>query len=627
MNEKINVHSKESIKARMLQNAAKIWGLKNTSSIDPFVRLLIEAFSAELFRANIEVHSTEQRILERLAKILTPSVYTHPQPAHAIGTTLPLESIEILPANSEFVIERQFSSSSKTASDIQIDIPFTPVGNMVLTKMHVDVLWMGNTFFTLDRNYNKIPIALTNNNPLAYNRVKMGIDVSMYTNEELPDKLSFYCTNPTFEHIDFVFKLLAFVNIKNHDNELPVSSGLTYAGTLEVSGYEEIFNAQNIHTKIEENIKNIYKEKFIEVSGIKKAIIEEGIPDDLIPFTNNTAVKKHLSQKKYIWLDIDFPPQYSAEILENFSFLLNAFPVYNRGWRSNESSLDIMGNNIPLATNVGEHFLYVENVIDDHGNQYSEIPFSESAELRRGLYTVRSGGMERFTTRNAVDMISNLLELTRDEVAAFGILEKDEVSNVLTNMTTQMKLLEKKVNSIKQSEVHQLNYVIVDLIADVNNIKADYWVSHCELANNIRAGSELAMLKLSHSSVFRNLTLLTETLGGHEDQKGSNAVEAYKYALTTRDRLITIEDIKSYCQFVLRNPMKSVEVRRVTIISSKPKEGFIRAIEIEIIPDDYHYWGKKYWDHQAVALKHQIMSRGIDGVEYIVKIKKELNDE
>src|SRR5690554_384131 len=626
MNEKINVHSKEAIKARMMQNAVRIWGLKSTSSIDPFVRLLMEAFSTELGKANNEVHSINVRILERLAKLLTPSMYTYPQPAHAIATTFPIESTEILSKNNEFYVKRPFSSSQKATSDLQVNIPFTPVGDIVLTKMNVDVLFIGNTCFTFDTDFNKIPIARISET-LPYNKIKMGIDVSMYNKEELPERFSFYCANPTFEHIDFLFKLLPFVTISNYGKELGVSSGLTYKELSDVSGYEEIFRTYAIQTKIEENIRNIYQEKFIEVTGIKGTIIDETIPDDLMPLVENGDIQKHLSGKKYIWLDIVFPPQYTADILGNFTFMLNAFPIYNRGWKSNESTLDIMGNMIPLATQTGEHFLYVESVLDEFGNQYSEIPFSESAELKRGLYTVRTGGMERFTERDALDMIANVLELTRDEVAAFGILERDEVSKALASMTQQMKVLERKIKGADRSVLQQLNYLIVDLIADTKRIKADYWISHCKLANNIRAGNELTMQKGSQNNISKSLKLVTETVGGNEEQKGANAIEAYKYALTTRDRLITIADIKSFCRLMLKDELKSIEVKRVTIISNKPKEGFIRAIQIDIIPNNYNYLGKKYWDNLSLTLKNQIILRGIDGVEYIVQIKNEGNDE
>jgi hypothetical protein len=53
--------------------------------------------------------------------------------------------------------------------------------------------------------------------------------------------------------------------------------------------------------------------------------------------------------------------------------VLNAFPIYNRGWKKTEYSLDIMGNNIPLVTDEGEHFLYVDEVQDGDGRKYTEI--------------------------------------------------------------------------------------------------------------------------------------------------------------------------------------------------------------------------------------------------------------
>jgi hypothetical protein len=58
-----------------------------------------------------------------------------------------------------------------------------------------------------------------------------------------------------------------------------------------------------------------------------------------------------------------------------------------------------MGNNIPLVTDEGEHFLYVDEVQDGDGRKYTEIPFTPADDLKKGLYTVRKGGMERFTNQ------------------------------------------------------------------------------------------------------------------------------------------------------------------------------------------------------------------------------------
>ena len=53
-------------------------------------------------------------------------------------------------------------------------------------------------------------------------------------------------------------------------------------------------------------------------------------------------------------------------------------------------------------------------------------------------------------------------------------------------------------------------------------------------------------------------------------------------------------------------------------MSNKPKEGFIRTIEIEIAPSSYSYLGKTYWENFSITLRNQIMLKGIDGIEYIV---------
>ena len=106
-----NIYSKESVKARMLQNATKVWGLKSPQSLDPFVKLLIDAFSTEVFKSNNEIQSVNVRILEKLAKLLTPSIYTHPIPAHGVAFTSPFESSEVLLDHTEFFFKKQMNSN------------------------------------------------------------------------------------------------------------------------------------------------------------------------------------------------------------------------------------------------------------------------------------------------------------------------------------------------------------------------------------------------------------------------------------------------------------------------------------------------------------------------------------
>lgn len=623
MNLDQNIYSKESVKARMLQNATKVWGLKSPQSLDPFVKLLIDAFSTEVFKANNEIQTVNARILEKLAKLLTPSIYTHPVPAHAIAFTLPDESSEILLEHTEFFFRKHMTSTIKSESDKQINIPFTPVGNVRINKIQTAVMFVGNTCYSIDERLNKIPIARFQGRPEDYRKVTIGIDVSKYSQENFPKYVSIYCSNPAFEHLDFTYKLLPYITVTSNGNPLFIKEGLTYYKNKEAEGYEQIFYEQSIQNKIIEDVKSIYSHKFIEVSGISNSLFSEtgALPENLEFVDYKEEIMKHIDGKRYLWLTFEFPPQFSAEILDNFSFVLNAFPIYNRGWKKTEYSLDIMGNNIPLVTDEGEHFLYVDEVQDGDGRKYTEIPFTPNDDLKKGLYTVRKGGMERFTNRNAVDMIANVLELTRDEIASFSLLNRDNVKGLLSEMSDKMKSMVQKVNNARRTVKQELNYVIMEPVEKTDHTYASFWITHCTLANHMRPGTEL-----SNQLKSQVLVLLSETIGGAEEQKGTDSIQAYKYALTTRDKIISLEDVKNYCRMVLKEELKEVRVKRGTMISNKPKEGFIRTVEVEIIPNNYSFYGRVYWENMANILRNQIILKAIDGIEYLVKVSNEDTD-
>ena len=610
--------SKEVIKARMLQNATKLWGLKSIQSLDPFVKLLIDAFSTEVFKANNEIQTVNGRILERLAKLLTPTNYTHPTPSHAIAFCLPEEDTEVLMEHSEFFFKKHLNSFRKTQSDKQVEIPFTPVDNISLIKAQNILMVAGNTVYHIDEQLNKIPISRILPDVAEYRNISIGIDLSAYSSENFPESISIYCSNPTYEKVDFVYRLLPHIRVLHNNIPLQVSSGITYNENPDGEGYEGIFEERSIRQKIKEDVKNLYDHKFIEIRGIYPSVfrkIQPGLPENI---DDGSSVFDQFRNKKILWLKMEFPPQFTSEILENFSFILNAFPVYNRGWKKTEYNLDIMGNNIPMETNEEEFFLYVEEVVDGMGKKYSEIPFTPNDEIEKGLFTVRKGGMERFTQRNATDLMSHVMELLRDEVAAFAIINRDKVKDVLGEISDKMKGLMKKVDQANKELKEDVNYVIIEPLENSVHTYASFWVCHASLANNLRPGTDLNSQKR-----FQTITLITESTGGAEEKKQSDIILAYKYALTSRDKIISAEDVKNYCKMMLGSELKTVTVRRGTMISDKPREGFIRTVDVELTPHNYTFYGRKYWDNLADVLKNNIRAKAIDGVEYRVIIAED----
>lgn len=622
-------YGKEVIKSRIMKNATKLWGVSNPHALDPFVTLLIDAFSTEIFKVNNDIEQIKGGILEKIARLLTPSMYTSSKPAHAIAVIEPEESQQVLFDHQEFFMKKTFTSNVKATSDFKLDIPFTAIDNINLIKAKVSYTLIGDTLWEYDAFYNRVPIAKVKQD-IAANQLFLAIDLSAYEREDTPVCFSLYCDNPTFDHLEFVYNLLPFIEMTVKDDPLEVTAGLSFPAKKNKTGFEAVFDDYAIERRIQENVKTSYASKFIELKGFKRKVEDlklEILPQEIAFLMEENPTATHLQNKRLLWVKMEFPPPYTKEIMEGFSFYLNAFPVYNRGWRCNESSLDIMGNTIPLVTKVGEDFLYTHQVVDSHMRVYNEIPFAEESSLMQGLFTIRKGGMERFSERNAIDMISYVIELTRDEVSAFGILERDKVIEALQKMVYQMQTLNQKIKTVNDHVANEVQYVIVEPLPDTEVVKASYWITHCALANNIRKGAQLTQQDKVYENVNKHIVLLSTTKGGEQEKKGTDAIQAYKYALTTRDTIISKEDIKNYCILALQGHCKAVHISNGVQVSEKPKEGFTRTINIEITVDNYEFGSRQYWIDYARNFKKQLTHRAIDGIVYIVEFKGENSTE
>ena len=99
-------NSKEVIKSRMLKHALNYWNIKSTEDLDPIVKLILEALSAELYNMGNDLKDTEVRLLEKIANLLAPEFLSCPNPAHAIMHATPVEAQEWLTATLHFYTQK-----------------------------------------------------------------------------------------------------------------------------------------------------------------------------------------------------------------------------------------------------------------------------------------------------------------------------------------------------------------------------------------------------------------------------------------------------------------------------------------------------------------------------------------
>jgi hypothetical protein len=117
-------------------------------------------------------------------------------------------------------------------------------------------------------------------------------------------------------------------------------------------------------------------------------------------------------------------------------------------------------------------------------------------EQEYGTYTLRNGGVERFDTRNARELIRYLLELLRSESAAFSSYGYDFMATTLKEMYQKISLMEQKTKRlIPVIATRCPTYIIVKPFEGFDMMYAKYWTTLAETANHIRVGTRLQLGK------------------------------------------------------------------------------------------------------------------------------------
>ena len=613
-----NQFTKEAIKARMMQNAANLWGVKNPASLDPFVRLLIEAFSIEIYRAANESQNIEGRILDKIARLLTPNLLTMPHAAHGILHAMPVERSQEIHPTLHFYTEKKLTTRENGPLDQKVDITFTPVLPAKLVKARVTYIATASQLFRIDEQANKVPLMRTTK-PLPWATCYLGIETGGGLNNL--EGAALYFDFPSYQAQQWVYQLLPLCKLFL-EKEITLSQGLSLQENIrtEAVGDSAIFRDYDLMYQITRDISNIYNNKFLTL-GSAPLPADSSFPQAFTEAFDAEYLKSRI-EKKVVWLELKFPSNYTYEILDNIYVSLNAFPVLNRSLIDTTYSYKALNNILPLRHQSHERFMTVHRVSDGHDRTFSEIPFNRSGENGYGYYSLRHGGAERFDERSAQDMVNYLLELTRDEVAAFSSLNQDFIFNTLQDISRQLKLLQNKAEKIEVNIRQVPTYLIAEPFDDDDSLQVTYWVTQSELGNGIRSGTTM-LVKGSSDIEVGSAVLLTESRGGRETLQPGERLDAYRYVLGSRDRLITNEDIRNFCRHELGSRLKEVKFSKGLALSPHPKQGYVRTLDVILLPQRFAEFELTEWEYIAQNLLSRIQANSPDGIHYRVLVSQE----
>jgi hypothetical protein len=575
--------NRNHIKTRLLKNAARAWGFTETeaeNNFDPLVSMLLTACSAELEKISGEIQASRGRVLERLVQLLSPDALTGALPAHAVACSTAIESRFEMTEENQFYCTRKFKGNTENEEQISKDVFFSPTANFQLNKASIRFMAVGETLYRVSNHINKEIIAHADpDGELPASSLWLAID---RPEESLQNSL-FY-----FDFHNEADKQLFYQQLPKASwywNDQPMSHAAGYAHQAdsgEQLDIESILNRDDdVSLKIKKHVNAFYKHNFITLEDEYDlaASGDNEMLSNIIAETFSKALK-HLQKQPLRWICIDFPQTISSKLLQDVMCVMNCFPVLNRKLEELSIRLQEIMNIIPMITE--DTFLDLGDVSNDEGKLLNVRSFQHSGDDETFSLMLRNGGIGRFDERDAGSIVNYLLQLLRDESAAFSTLGNDFMSGEMKQLQQIINKLEQRLFSRQLTREHTPYLVIRNNTnKQRQNIFVRYWSTGGADVNNIKSGT---LLRLYKGTGLENnqLTLVTTTIGGRDKLGTTESVFAYKSALLSRDRLISPEDIKAFCHYQMGDRVKKIDIQKGIMIHPDQQQGFIKTIDVVI---------------------------------------------
>jgi hypothetical protein len=607
---------KERIKSRILKKAADLWGYKEgeMESFDPLVKLLIEAFAGEFEKISYQIGETQLRVIERLTGLINPDLDVV-KPAYTIIQTRAMDAGTTVNRNAQFLIKKG-EDRSKSSGGKDTEVFLSPVDEFPIYNGTLLYCISQRNAFIFENGIKRIPIIENDAKDFEeYNTMWLGLDLEEearslegmsfffdWVNEPQKELFSQY-----LQYTEWTFH-----NGKKITTRVGLNPVLTDQNQVSV---ERLFD---ISKKIEDQVSLIYRKYFITITES----FEPGQPKSRVKypeiFEKKFSAQELKSFKKELcWIKIKFPEYCPSEILTNILCAINCFPALNRKIHKINYKTQQTLNVIALEST--DSFLTVKEVRNDSNRVYKGIPLAGLNEVEVATYTIRSA-INRLDQRQAQEILNYLVELLQDESASFAAMGEDFLNSQIIELNQNIARLDQRLK--KQTENKSSNpYMVLNALSPGETVFIEYWSTQGESANNIPSGSKV--LLFSGSYLDNNATyLMRTTTGGHEKPRGEQKINLLRKSLLSRDRIVTLEDIKIACWEALANKARDIQVKKIFDTGKTPSVGFIRTVLIEIFPQDTVKSVDEEWMNACEDLKISLVSKSTANWPYKIVVKK-----
>jgi len=610
----------DRIKDRVLKRAARSWGFSDVemeTSFDPVVSMMLNALSYELEKVAHELEDSKTRVVERVLEIMFPEVTAGVKPARAILHALPIDNNMKVSLQNQMSANRRIHNIYNPLAPITKEIALSPTLEVKLSSAEVKYIAYERNLFEISNLFYKDAIR-DYKHSLPSGIVFMGIELKNPKVLDLEDLMLYIDIKNTHQKEMFHYYLK---QMKCFQDEVQITVEEGYNVPINNIDIESIINRNYTHlSEIMQEVNEFYFDNFYTLKGAlkHKPISEYGEEYKCFEAITNR------NDNPIIWVKMVFPESLIPQILDNVSFTANCFPVINKKKHIINKTLGNFLSYIALETD-NNIYLDVDTVVDGFNNHY-EIKEFKDGVIEEGNAVLRTGGVSRFDSRSASELLQNVLDLLKDESSSFAGLGKDFMNSSLVEINQLLASVEQQA---KESSFSKNNdpYLMIKPKFDESlgkSFSIHYWSTCAEEGNDIKAGTVLET-KEDMQFVSKEAVLITNTVGGMNKQNNKDRILAYRNALLTRGRIVTFADIKAFGFNHFKSCILDIKIEKGTRKEISVKAGFSRTVDIhlKVNPIEKEYLSATEWDYLCESFMKNLKNRSSNVFPYRLFIENE----
>lgn len=571
---------------------------------------MLNALSYELEKVAHELEDSKTRVVERVLEIMFPEVTAGVKPARAILHALPIDNNMKVSLQNQMLASRRIHNIYNPLAPITKEIALSPTLEVKLSSAEIKYVAYERNLFEISNLFYKDAVR-DYKHSLPSGIVFMGIELKNPKALELEDLMLYIDIKNTHQKEMFHYYLKQMKCFQD-DVEITVEEG--YNVPVNNIDIDNIINRNYTHlSEIMQEVNEFYFDNFYTLKGsLKHKPINE--------YSEEYKCFKAITDRNdnpIIWVKMVFPESLIPQILDNVSFTANCFPVINKKKHIINKTLGNFLSYIALETD-NNIYLDVDTVIDGFNNHY-EIKEFKDGVIEEGNAVLRTGGVSRFDSRSASELLQNVLDLLKDESSSFAGLGKDFMNSSLVEINQLLASVEQQARESSFSKNNDPYLMIKPKIDESigKSFAIHYWSTCAEEGNDIKAGTVLET-KDDMLFVSKEAVLITNTVGGMNKQNNKDRILAYRNALLTRGRIVTFADIKAFGFNHFKSCVTDIRIEKGTRKEISVKAGFSRTVDIylQVNPVEKDYLSETEWDYLCDSFMKQLKNRSSNVFPY-----------